>query len=329
MSRSTYHPLVLWLLPGLRFLCLLAGCSALLGCDDPKPNGSLPPKEAVTESDGPAATILGDAGRVSGEITFSIDDKPIRSKAVKTLVAELPQKRITSHDPYYEAKKEFFAVPAASLLKAGFDLTERQIHDATFSLEATDGYQVEIPGESLSESRAYFAYQDARGAWEPIGSKKANPGPLYLVWSGKQPAHDGKHPRPWGVVRIRKLEGDRFEHIRPPEGFGEDRSAEQGYELFSSRCLRCHSINREGGSVGPELNVPRNILEYRDREQLAAFIENPQSFRYSAMPAHPDLGKQDLKNILDYLALMGQHQHDPDSHTQEPEADITGNRTSP
>ena len=39
----------------------------------------------------------------------------------------------------------------------------------------------------------------------------------------------------------------------------------------------------KGGKMGPELNVPKNILEYRDREQLAAFIKNPQAFRFGSL----------------------------------------------
>ena len=73
----------------------------------------------------------------------------------------------------------------------------------------------------------------------------------------------------------------------------------------------CHSINGEGGTVGPELNVPRSIVEYRPIEQLKAFIRDPQSFRYSAMPAHRHLSDEELDALIAYFRAMSQRKRDP------------------
>jgi hypothetical protein len=37
----------------------------------------------------------------------------------------------------------------------------------------------------------------------------------------------------------------------------------KGFDLFRKECLKCHSLNLQGGDIGPELNVPQNITEYR------------------------------------------------------------------
>jgi cytochrome c2 len=75
----------------------------------------------------------------------------------------------------------------------------------------------------------------------------------------------------------------------------------------------CHSINTEGGKVGPDLNVPRSIVEYRPMEQIKAYIRNPQSFRYTTMPAHPQLTDDDLAALVEYFRAMSTLKYEPDS----------------
>ena len=70
-------------------------------------------------------------------------------------------------------------------------------------------------------------------------------------------------------------------------------------------------MNREGGRVGPELNVPQSIVEYRETEQLKAYIREPTRFRYTAMPAHPGLSDQDLDDLVAYFQAMRFQKHDP------------------
>ena len=82
-----------------------------------------------------------------------------------------------------------------------------------------------------------------------------------------------------------------------------------GFEIFQKNCLACHSLNLEGGVLGPELNIPKNILEYREAKILREFIANPASFRAkSKMPAFgSSLSSQSLDDVLAYLAWIGQH----------------------
>ena len=56
--------------------------------------------------------------------------------------------------------------------------------------------------------------------------------------------------------------------------------------------------------MGPELNVPQNVTEYRDEAFLRAWIKNPFTFRVSAMPPSPQLSDADVTSLLRYLASM-------------------------
>ena len=65
------------------------------------------------------------------------------------------------------------------------------------------------------------------------------------------------------------------------------------------------------GRVGPDLNVPRSIVEYRPTEQIRAYVRDPGSFRHTSMPAHHHLSDVDLDGLLAYFHAMSQRKHDP------------------
>jgi len=84
-----------------------------------------------------------------------------------------------------------------------------------------------------------------------------------------------------------------------------------GYRLFQQSCASCHSINGQGGKIGPDLNVPRSIVEYRPVDQVRAYIRNPEAFRYTSMPAHPGLSESDLDALIAYFEAMRARKQDP------------------
>jgi cytochrome c2 len=75
--------------------------------------------------------------------------------------------------------------------------------------------------------------------------------------------------------------------------------------------MKCHGINKVGGVMGPEFNYPKNITEYWDTEDIWAFVQNPQSFRYSSsMPAQTDLKREGFDEIIAYLEVMKDYKLD-------------------
>lgn len=249
---------------------------------------------------------------LAGNLTFLSPDGDKVVVALEDLRKDFALQEVESEDPNYGARKTFFVIPLQPILEKFL----QPLAGSRLSLKATDGYSVEIEADRLLSPDVYLAVGDrAPGRFEPIGERKADAGPSYIVWKGDEYSDDKKYPRPWGLSTIEKLDSaDHHQHTRPDDGFGENEAALKGYEIFSASCIRCHAINREGGKLGPDLNVPQNILSYRPEEQVRAYIRDPETFRYSSMPAHPDFSDADIDHLIAYLSLMGEHQHDPDAN---------------
>ncbi len=241
-------------------------------------------------------------------LTFVRDGKTVKSMTRAELTRAVTPETIEGFDPYYGKKKRFRAVRLARVLEQGFGAGTFDKEE--FVLRARDGYAVPMRGSLVTEDGAFVAIEDLDVAgWEPIGPQHANPAPFYLVWSKAEQTNLDSHPRPW---QLDKIEIARFDTIYPhtSPGAAEGTPAAKGYALFRDHCIKCHTINREGGHVGPDLNVPQNITEYRPEDQIRAYIKNPASFRYGNMPAHPDLRDDDLDALVAYLRAMKDRKHD-------------------
>lgn len=224
------------------------------------------------------------------------------------LLRAVPAETFTAFDPYYQRQKRFRALPLRAVLAAGFGQASADEH---YVLRARDGYTVPLAGRRLLEDGGYLAIEDLDApGWQPIGPQQANPGPYYLVWRKPEQQELETHPRPWQLasIEIRPFAAV-FPHTDPgPEA---PDAARRGHATFAELCVRCHAVNREGGRVGPELNVPRSIVEYRPVEQIKAYIRDPLSFRYGNMPPHPGLSDDDLDHLIAYFQAMSARKHDP------------------
>jgi len=241
------------------------------------------------------------------QLTFGDEGKPDTSLSMRALLDAIPSEEIRGVDPYYGKAKRFRAWPLRRVLALGFG---PGVEDAELIFRATDGYAAYMRGALAVDEGAYLAFEDVDvPGWEPIGPQHASPAPFYVVWKKPEQQNLESHPRPWALARIERT---RFEvaypHTKPA---GASAAALRGYETFRDRCFKCHAINREGGRVGPDLNVPRNILEYRPAEQVRAYIRDPATFRFGNMPAHPDFSETQLDELLAYLAAMKDRKHVP------------------
>jgi mono/diheme cytochrome c family protein len=274
-----------------------------------------PPAPAATSASATAATSATAAASVDPEasatLQFYVRDKPLRGLTKRDLLAHIPRETIVTRDPYYgDKKKRFAALPIARVLARGFEGANLALEEQHFVLRASDGYTVPIDGAQLIDDDAFLAVADLDvPGWEPVGAQQVSPGPYYLVWRGDDKKDTSAYPRPYQLVAIAVTSFEESFPHTTPEGAPE--AAQRGFALFRSQCIRCHAINRSGGRVGPDLNVPQSIVEYRPEEQIRTYIKNPFAFRYGNMPANPHLGDADLDDLLAYLRAMSQHKHDP------------------
>jgi mono/diheme cytochrome c family protein len=244
-------------------------------------------------------------------LTFVDEGKAPVTIGLKALTQQIPADEVRGWDPYYKKEKRFRALPLKRVLALGFP-HKPSLADEELIFRASDGYAAYFRGALAMEEGAYVAFEDLDIAgWEPIGPQHANPAPFYLVWSKPEQADLEKYPRPW---QLAKIEVVRFEVAYPhtkPGDVGPGEPAMLGYGVFRERCFKCHAVNREGGRVGPDLNVPRNILEYRPEEQVRAYVRDPSAFRYGNMPPHPDLTDGQLDALVAYFRAMKERKHDP------------------
>jgi len=84
-----------------------------------------------------------------------------------------------------------------------------------------------------------------------------------------------------------------------------DSATLRGFHVFKENCLKCHSLNLQGGDLAPELNIPQNITEYRSIDFLNQFIRRPEQFRLkSKMPSFASLADNKISDVLAYLKYM-------------------------
>jgi mono/diheme cytochrome c family protein len=242
-------------------------------------------------------------------LRFLKDGSQVRDMSFEALSKEMTPELVEGFDPYYAKKKRFRGFPLHRVLALGFP-QEQDLGKREFIFRALDGYAAYFRGALATEDGAYVAFEDVDApGWEPIGPKASNPAPFYLVWKKPEQGNLETHPRPWQLAQIEILQFEQaYPHTKPETS---EPQANAGYVLFRDQCFRCHAINREGGRVGPELNVPRNILEYRPEADVRAYIRNPLQFRYGNMPAHADLTEADMNALIGYLRAMSAHKYDP------------------
>ena len=80
---------------------------------------------------------------------------------------------------------------------------------------------------------------------------------------------------------------------------------------FRQHCIKCHTLNGDGGSIGPELNYPVSVTEYWKSKWLRRFIVNPQSVRSNSkmIPFYRDVEnrQEQVADIIEYLKVMARN----------------------
>jgi mono/diheme cytochrome c family protein len=218
------------------------------------------------------------------------------SKKIPSVVMEL-------EDFTYRVKKKFRGFPVRAIVQS---FAPRGVTYDEIIFVASDGFEAPIPSKEFTRHEAILAFQEEGRAdrWETFlhGKELTDPGPYYLVWKeGRVISQDSRWP--YKVVRLDFSVATLKYRGLAPSGAGAD--VVKGFDLFKSNCIQCHSMNLQGGTIGPELNAPKNVVEYWSPEHLRAFIKNSSSYRYrSKMPSFAHFSEADLDALVAYLSWM-------------------------
>ncbi len=248
------------------------------------------------------------------ELAFSRHAEPVSTRSLDGLRAAVPPGTVRVHEPYEAREVAFSALPFDRVLDAVYTPTWRGEEELLFTCR--DGYQPTIPVKRVLSHRAWLAFDRTDTEGFTIQKRESGEvvqidlGPFYLVWENLEDAQirqEADYGWPYqlvGIDLIRRL--DRFPRMAPPP----DASVQvlDGFAAFRVHCSKCHKLNGEGGSLGPELNAAVSPLKVRDPTWLRTWIENPSRIRPDARmpplnPSLPDRART-VDEILAYLEVM-------------------------
>jgi mono/diheme cytochrome c family protein len=250
-------------------------------------------------------------------LRFVRDGKVVRELDLEALKKQCKLAAVVIADPYYKKNKSYLAFPLKQVLALGFGESPADLAKENLFFEALDGYVKPSAGARAVEDGGYLAFADAdlthgaEPAWEPIDRRGLDPGPYYVVWAKEGQSDEKGYPWPFELASIEIVHFDKKYPHTLPSAAPPGSAAWKGLETFRTQCISCHAINGEGGKVGPDLNVPQSIVEYRPIAQVKAYIRDPQTFRYSTMPAHRALSETELDELIAYFTTMKGLKHDP------------------
>lgn len=247
-------------------------------------------------------------------LEFARHGDAVATKTRTSLRAESADRRVRVHEPYEARVVEFEAVPLPALLDAVYSPSWREEQEILFTCR--DGYQPILPVKRVLAHDAWLAF--ARTDQETFTIRKhesgeirtVDVGPYYVVWENlddKTIRQEGDYGWPYQVVAIDLIDSrERFPAMAPPV----DAPAEvlAGFEAFRVHCAKCHRVNGEGGTIGPELNPASGSGEYYDRTWLRTWIEDPAKIRPKTRmpPLNPALPNraETVDQIMAYLYAM-------------------------
>lgn len=224
--------------------------------------------------------------------------------------AELEQ-ALTSHtltvdDPDHDQPVTYDAFTLNDVLKlAGAD----PAHGDELVFGARDGYAPTVTYAALATHKAYVAWREHGNPseWTPVKQGKAmvSPAPYFLVWAEGE-SLGAEFPWPYQLVCVEVVDFATTYSALYPKDVASDAAPMRGFKTFKTHCLRCHSVNLQGGELGPELNVPKNVTEYWDAQHLRAFILDATAYHaHSKMPSFVGVLKDgDIDDLVAYIALM-------------------------
>lgn len=238
-------------------------------------------------------------------LAFFADGAPVATLGLEEMRRLAGEAEIELANPFTESPvNRYRALPLGPLLRSVYGDLPADDPDGELVFEASDGYVSFAPVGTALEDGGFVVFRDLDrpdGSHEPTGRQRASPGPFYVVWTGPGQTTANGYPWPYALASVRLNDfGARNPNV-VPEGEPAGSPVRRGYLVFREQCFRCHAIDRQGGTIGPDLAAPRHVLDYRSEDFVREFIKNPESFRYSKMPPHGHLSEGEMDDLILYL----------------------------
>ncbi|HRF73938.1 MAG TPA: cytochrome c [Accumulibacter sp.] len=241
----------------------------------------------------------------SAQAVLTVDsERGSQSLSIDDLRGRLPTTEIEVLNPDLGRSVRYLTFALADVLKL---MDAGDAEDLVF--HCLDGYQSNTSAANVATLDLRLAYGEdgVPGQWSPIptGKTMTNPAPFIVISANTSDAKTFSWP-----FQMNRIEGVSFARKFPlilPAGVSADSAIARGFTVFREQCLKCHSVNLQGGEVGPELNIPQNITEYRSTRFLRQWLRDPSQFRARARMPATQLTPPEIDEVIAYLRHMANH----------------------
>lgn len=75
-----------------------------------------------------------------------------------------------------------------------------------------------------------------------------------------------------------------------------------GEAVFRGECVKCHKMNGQGGTKGPELT---SVFDKKDEDYIRTYVMDPRSIKGDGIMPPAKISEQELTLVVEYLKKKG------------------------
>jgi mono/diheme cytochrome c family protein len=238
--------------------------------------------------------------------------------SVATLLKQQQPLTLAIDDIEYRATHRYEGVDLRQLLKqTGFEA------GAQLLLVCTDGYSIPFDSSVLADAQ-WLGLLAVRDMDAPVGkdfidfkhgAEWVNFAPFYLVWTQAEVSATASAkvalrdlPWPYQLTEIRALKPTDYQAAMPSASASV--LVKDGFSVYFKHCIKCHSVNASGGTLGPALDAAHGLSTLLQRGDLRERIQSiSKFFPGSKMPTFAGLlSATEVDALVAYLTEVQQAQ---------------------